>query len=199
MHPPPSPSAPFKGHSMLSQIIDRYCRVLRMVMVAFLALMFVLVAGNVVLRYGFNSGVTVSEELSRWLFVWVVFLGAIVAQRDGAHLGTDALLARLSPAGKRLCFVISHLLMLLVCWMLARGSWDQVLVNRETSSPVMGVSGHLLRQWTGTCAVSRTGPGKPAVAALFGTDQGGRADRNPRVGRRHRLACPREVNPITHT
>lgn len=125
---------------MLSQIIDRYCRVLRMVMVAFLALMFVLVAGNVVLRYGFNSGVTVSEELSRWLFVWVVFLGAIVAQRDGAHLGTDALLARLSPAGKRLCFVISHLLMLLVCWMLARGSWDQVLVNRETSSPVMGVS-----------------------------------------------------------
>ena len=46
-----------------------------------LALMVVMVFGNVVLRYGFNSGITVSEELSRWLFVWMTFLGAIVALR----------------------------------------------------------------------------------------------------------------------
>ena len=59
--------------------------------------MVVLVFGNVVLRYGFNSGITVSEELSRWLFVWLTFLGAVVALREHAHLGTDTLVARLPP------------------------------------------------------------------------------------------------------
>lgn len=125
---------------MLSKFIDQYCRVIRFVMVVLLAIMFVLVAGNVVLRYGFNSGVTVSEELARWLFVWVVFLGAIVAMRDGAHLGTDSLVSRLPIAGKKFCFVLANILMLFVCWLLARGAWDQMVVNRGTTSPVMGAS-----------------------------------------------------------
>ena len=60
--------------------------------------MVVMVFGNVVLRYGFNSGITVSEEMSRWLFVWMTFLGAIVALREHGHLGTDMLVSRL-PAG----------------------------------------------------------------------------------------------------
>ena len=37
--------------------------------------MVVLVFGNVVLRYAFNSGLTMSEEVSRWLFVWLTFMG----------------------------------------------------------------------------------------------------------------------------
>jgi hypothetical protein len=44
--------------------------------------MVILVLGNVVLRYGFNLGITVSEEISRWLFVWLTFLGATLAMRD---------------------------------------------------------------------------------------------------------------------
>ena len=57
--------------------------------VACLAVMVVLVFGNVVLRYAFNSGISVSDELSRWLFVWITFMGAVVAMREGTHLGTD--------------------------------------------------------------------------------------------------------------
>src|SRR5206468_2522969 len=84
---------------MLQTLIDRLCRVLSFVMVMFLALMVVMVFGNVVLRYGFNSGITVSEELSRWLFVWMTFLGALVAVRNHAHLGTDSLVGRLAEYG----------------------------------------------------------------------------------------------------
>jgi TRAP-type C4-dicarboxylate transport system permease small subunit len=72
-------------------------------MVVCLALMVVMVFGNVVLRYGFNSGITVSEELSRWLFVWMTFLGAVVAVRNHAHLGTDTLVSRLPVVGKKIC------------------------------------------------------------------------------------------------
>ncbi len=125
---------------MLTRIIDLYCRAIRFAMVVSLAIMVVLVFGNVVLRYGFNTGITVSEELSRWLFVWITFMGAIVAMKEGTHLGSDTLVSRLSIGGKKFCFVVAHLLMLLVCWLLFKGALDQVKINWETTSAVMEVS-----------------------------------------------------------
>ena len=66
----------------MGRIIDLYCRILKFTIAVCLAVMVVLVFGNVVLRYVFNSGITMSEELSRWLMVWLTFLGAIVALRE---------------------------------------------------------------------------------------------------------------------
>lgn len=125
---------------MLQTVIDRLCRLLSFVMVAFLALMVLMVFGNVVLRYGFNSGITVSEELSRWLFVWMTFLGALVALRSHGHLGTDMLVSRLPVTGKKICLGLSHLLMLYLCWLMFQGSWQQTAINWGTSSAVMEVS-----------------------------------------------------------
>jgi TRAP-type C4-dicarboxylate transport system permease small subunit len=125
---------------MFTKLIDRYCQLIRVVMVISLALMVVLVLGNVFLRYAFNSGITVSEELSRWLFVWVTFLGTIVAMKEGAHLGTDTLISRLPLAGQKVCFLLAHVAMLFACWLLFQGSWDQVLINVDTTSPVMEIS-----------------------------------------------------------
>ena len=95
---------------MIDALIRHYCRVLAGLMVLCLAAMVVMVFGNVVLRYGFNSGLTLSEELSRWLFVWMTFLGAVVALADRAHLGTDTLIARLPVTGRKLCLGPSLLL-----------------------------------------------------------------------------------------
>jgi TRAP-type C4-dicarboxylate transport system permease small subunit len=121
-------------------LIDRLCRLFSFLMVACLGLMVVMVFGNVVLRYGFNSGITASEELSRWLFVWMTFLGAVVAVRRHAHLGTDALTSRLPLAGRKACFVVAHLLMLYMCWLMATGGWQQTVINYATTSAVMEVS-----------------------------------------------------------
>ena len=49
---------------MFQTIINKYCKLLNVLIAAALALMVVLVFGNVVMRYAFNSGLTVSEELS---------------------------------------------------------------------------------------------------------------------------------------
>jgi TRAP-type transport system small permease protein len=125
---------------MLDTFIDRMCRFFAFLMVAALALMVVMVFGNVVLRYGFNSGITVSEELSRWLFVWMTFLGAVVALRNHGHLGTDVLVSRLPVLGKKLCLGATHLIMLYLCWLMGQGAWQQSVINIDTTSAVMGVS-----------------------------------------------------------
>jgi len=125
---------------MLKRLINGYCSFLSYLIAAALAVMVVLVFGNVFMRYAFNSGFSISEELSRWLFVWLTFLGAVVALRDNAHLGTDMLIGRLGPAGKKLCMGLSLLLMLFCTWLLFKGAYDQTLINWETTSAVMEVS-----------------------------------------------------------
>jgi TRAP-type C4-dicarboxylate transport system permease small subunit len=122
---------------MPKTLIDLYCRVLNVAMVACLAVMVVLVFGNVVLRYAFNTGISISDELSRWLFVWMTFMGAIVALRDRGHLGTDFLVGRLGPWGKKLCLAAGYLLMLFVCWLLFSGALAQTRINHETTSAAM--------------------------------------------------------------
>lgn len=122
------------------RILHRYCRILEFFIAVCLVLMVLLVFGNVVLRYGFNSGITVSEEMSRWLFVWLTFMGAVVALHEHAHLGTEMLVAHLGPAGKKVCLVLGYALMLLTCWLIFRGSLEQTKINWDVSAPSSGAS-----------------------------------------------------------
>jgi TRAP-type C4-dicarboxylate transport system permease small subunit len=124
---------------MLDNLIDGYCRLIGYLIAAMLAVMVVLVFGNVIMRYAFNSGFTLSEELSRWLFVWLTFLGAVTALRESGHLGTDMLVGKLGPLGKRICMGLALLLMLYCLWLLFKGSYDQAMVNLTSTSPVMEV------------------------------------------------------------
>jgi TRAP-type transport system small permease protein len=124
----------------VNRLLDGYCRLLDGLMALALALMVVLVFGNVVLRYAFNSGITVSEEVSRWLFVWMTFLGAIVALKEHAHLGSDMLVSRLPTGGKKALLVIGHVLMLYFTWLIFSGSLQQAKINYDVEAPVTGAS-----------------------------------------------------------
>jgi len=124
----------------MAKAIDLYCQALKAVIAICLAVMVVLVFGNVALRYIFNSGITMSEELSRWLLVWLTFLGAIVALRQHAHLGVDTLVRMLPPKGRFICFVASYLLMLYADWLLMLGSWKQAVITFADQAPATGLS-----------------------------------------------------------
>ena len=119
----------------MEKVVDSVCRVVTAVMAVALMIMVVLVFANVVLRYVFNSSITQSEEISRWLFVWITFMGAVVALREHAHLGTDALVSRLSPMGKKVCLALGHLTMLYVCYLVFRGALEQTKINMDVLAP----------------------------------------------------------------
>ena len=124
----------------MNKLIDGYCRLIEWIIVAALAVMVVLVFGNVVLRYAFNSGITLSEEVSRWLFVWLTFLGAIVALKEHGHLGSDMLVSRLPRMGKKICLVAGQFLMLYVNWLIFQGALAQAIINWDVQAPVTGAS-----------------------------------------------------------
>jgi TRAP-type C4-dicarboxylate transport system permease small subunit len=124
----------------MKRIVGLYFKLLKLLIVLCMIAMLALVFGNVVLRYAFNSGISVSEELSRWLFVWMIFLGSLVALKDRAHMGFDSLVRRLPAGGKRFCLVVGHVLMLYICWLIFSGSWQQAVINLDVVAPASGLS-----------------------------------------------------------
>ncbi|WP_430795447.1 TRAP transporter small permease [Achromobacter spanius] len=123
----------------MDRFIAAVCRVLEFAIALLLAAMVVLVFGNVVARYGFNSGITLSEELSRWMFIWLTFLGAVIALKERGHLGMDMVVAKLPTAGKKICLVLGQILMLYIVGLMFKGSWDQAVINADVSAPVSGL------------------------------------------------------------
>jgi TRAP-type C4-dicarboxylate transport system permease small subunit len=115
-------------------------RLVEVVLVLLLAGMVVMVFANVVLRYGFNSGLNISEEMSRYFFVWLTFLGAILAFRDHGHVGVETFVRLLGHRGRIVCVVLSNLIVLICAVVLFWGTWRQHGINASMTAPVVGLS-----------------------------------------------------------
>jgi TRAP-type transport system small permease protein len=124
----------------ISRIERLAVRVVEVVLVLLLAGMVVMVFANVVLRYGFNSGLNISEEMSRYFFVWLTFIGAILAFRDHAHVGVETFVRLLGPRGRIVCVVLSNLIIVICAAVLVWGTWKQHAINASMTAPVVGLS-----------------------------------------------------------
>lgn len=124
----------------MARVTDGFFRVLELLMVACLAAMVVMIFGNVVLRYAFDSGIAVSEELSRYLFVWLTFVGAVVVARENAHMGVETLVARLGTRGRGACMGLTDALVLMCCVLFFWGTWKQAPLNWTNVAPITGMS-----------------------------------------------------------
>ena len=125
---------------------SRFQKICNVLMASCLGVMAVAVFINVVLRYGFGSGVAASEELSRLLFVWMVFIGATAAYPAGEHMAFTSLVALLKdkPVSMKLMTLLIRLLVILGSGLVAWGAWQQVEVGLSGKSVVMGYSTALL-------------------------------------------------------
>lgn len=123
-----------------------------------LAVMALAVFVNVVLRYGFGSGIAASEELSRLLFVWMVFIGATAAYPLGEHMAFTSLLRPLRERGSRAALgVLTRLIHALVACasgLVAWGAWQQVIVGLDSKSVVLGYPAALLPLPAFLCAAA---------------------------------------------
>jgi len=97
------PAAALEG---LSRALNRWAE---RSLVALGMTMAAIVAAQVFFRYALNSSLFWSEELARYLLVWLTFLGATVAYRRRANPGIDVLYARLRGLPRRLAGVAVHL------------------------------------------------------------------------------------------
>lgn len=115
-------------------------RAINVMLVLLIAAMFVMVFANVILRYAFNSGIEYSEELSRFGFVWLTFIGAVAVAKDGAHVNVEILVGAVSDRVRILLLILSDLIILLCCVLLVWGTWRSLGINASNYSPITGIS-----------------------------------------------------------
>jgi len=125
---------------ILKATADALTRALEVVMVLCMLVMFVMVFGNVMLRLFANTGIDLSEEMPRFAFVWMTFLGAIVGMRRRAHLGVDMLVRALPLLGRKVCWGISQAIMLVCSGYIFYGTWLQHDIVKDNASPVAQIS-----------------------------------------------------------
>lgn len=125
-------------------------RLLHAAIAVCLTCMATFVFANVILRYFFNLGLTWAEEASRYLFIWLIFLGAIVAYQENVHLGVDTLVKALSPKNRRKLFIINNIILVITMGLCVHGTWkitvltgDQVSSSMQIPMSLVYVSGFI--------------------------------------------------------
>lgn len=117
-----------------------FYKLLELLVVVCMVAMVIMVFGNVVLRYAFNSGISVSDEMSRYFFIWLTYIGAMLAMYEGGHLGVDTLIKHLPIFGKKVCLFLSEALMLFCNVLFFMGTFKMHELQVTNVSPVVGIS-----------------------------------------------------------
>ncbi|MEP5153610.1 TRAP transporter small permease [Planktotalea sp.] len=89
-----------------------------------LGLMTLITFANVVLRYGFNTGLIWGLEMVSFLFAWLVLFGISYAVKITAHLGVDAIINLFDTRIKRILTLIAAFVCIAYAMLLFKGAWD---------------------------------------------------------------------------
>ncbi|MGI5948809.1 TRAP transporter small permease [Peptoniphilus sp.] len=73
----------------MKNLFKKYNKVEEVVLIASLVINVIIVFTQVIMRYFFNSSLSWSEELSRYIFIWQVWLGTSIAFVDDQHINVD--------------------------------------------------------------------------------------------------------------
>lgn len=126
--------------NMLETAVRWFYRLIEIILVLCMSVMLVMVFGNVVLRLFFNTGIDLSEEIPRFAFVWMTFLGGIIGLHRRSHLGVDMVVQALPILGRKVCWGISQVVMFVCAIFIFYGTWLQHDIIAGNASPVAQIS-----------------------------------------------------------
>ena len=130
---------PTSIHRALSAALSPVMRLVEAALVALALAMIVLVFVQVVLRYLTDFSFYGSEELSRFIFIWFIFLSAALGLDRGIHFAVDAMLGYMPQGVRRALEIASHLIVLAVLTVLMLRGFDMSVRNWRQLSSAMQV------------------------------------------------------------
>ena len=104
-------------------------KMLNAVVIGTLIVLVALIFSNVVLRYFLRTGITWTVEVSGLLFVWLVFLGAVIALKDHAHLGIDSFVGKLPLKAQKAMFALVNAIIIAVMVLFVDGVIGAMVLN----------------------------------------------------------------------
>ena len=86
--------------------------------------MTLLVFSEVVLRFGFNTGVDWSQEVTLYMMAWFVLFGASYGVKVGAHIGVDSFVKLFPKRIRQTLGVLSVAICIAYCVIFMVGAWN---------------------------------------------------------------------------
>lgn len=115
--------------------IDRIVALIeKSLVVVILLLMIALACLQIGLRNIFSSGIASSDIILRHLTLWLAFLGASLATREGKHLKIDVIPRLLSERDKRFITILIYITSAGICCVLAKAGWTFVALERQSDA-----------------------------------------------------------------
>jgi TRAP-type C4-dicarboxylate transport system permease small subunit len=101
--------------------------------------MVTIIFAQVIARYVLHNSLSWSEEMGRYLFVWMTFIGSAIAVRNKLHVSLDMLTSRLPSGWQKLCLVVGYVSMLIFTAVLIYGGYLFVLRGSSQNSAAMQI------------------------------------------------------------
>ena len=105
---------------------DALGRIEKFTLTVMLSVMILLAFIQIILRNVFSSGIAWGDPLVRYLVLWVGFIGASLATREGKHITIEVFSRWFSDHGNRYLKVIPHLVSAFICGLLTFAGWTFV-------------------------------------------------------------------------
>ena len=118
-----------KSHG-IGAAVDKLFRGIEILIAIFLGAMIFFTFMNVILRQ-FGIGFPWSEEIARICFIYLIYLGAIIAARENQHLMIDTLIGKLPEVGQKILYVIIQGLIIWLMATLTNGAFTNAWNNRN--------------------------------------------------------------------
>lgn len=106
---------------------------------AFLSVTVSVVIINVILRYGFRSGLFWVEEVATTAFIWSIFVGAAAVYKRKMHIGIDLVTRVFSESVRRVIVVVIDVMMITINSYVSYLSVLIIQSNRLKTTPVLNI------------------------------------------------------------
>ncbi|MDR3561129.1 MAG: TRAP transporter small permease [Negativicutes bacterium] len=123
------------GEGIVNKLYQGTIKATEVICSLLLAGMVIIVFANVVARYYLSASLAWSEELARFMLIWLVFLGSILAYVHNEHLGLDLLVKKMPFKMGQAVAVIADILVLYAIWLLLQGGFMMMLDSWDWEAP----------------------------------------------------------------
>lgn len=106
-------------------------------LVLMFAAMVLVIFGQVIMRYVFNNSLSWSEELGKFLFVWISWIGISIGAKRNEHIKITMFVDKCSPKNAMICNVLSEIIVFGIC--LVTAFYGMELVSSQAHIHFAGI------------------------------------------------------------
>lgn len=129
------------ANSKFGKLISSCKRVLdktiNWIVICALAILIVVVFIQVVSRYVFNSPLTWSGELARYMAIWIIYLSSVIVFRESEHLSVDFIVQMFPPKLKKATEIFKYFVILLFILLMLYVSREILPIVAIQTSPTL--------------------------------------------------------------